>query len=392
MRELGFRHAFLAEPRNFLERRLDRGVPALGLDRQRDRERPGDFSRREARVDPVGQPELVAHPHAQPRGQRRLAESRIGEGAGEELRRRTNEVGRLRHHDIGARLVGHQDRLLPGRRLRHANRRQRAAGPSEPVGESVFEAIQNARRLHVADDDQLQRRGAVTIDVEGAQLVARQRFDLRDALLGGAPAKGVALGIDRARGGLEGPVRRLVLLLAYRADEPLLLLLELLRGEDRQAKDLDERVQQHVAIPRERRASDVHAHEVGGIRRQRKRRAAALQRFGNLELGAALGALHHLFGRQGGNEPPVARREEGSGIEAARKRHGRIEVVLEHVEAGPVAERPPVHPLRKARPPFAGGRPGVRRLKPLLPAAGIGPRSGCRPGRWPTRRAARPRP
>ena len=105
-----------------------------GLTVTADDEGPGDVRRVEARVDPVGQALRVPDAHAQARRQRGLAQRRVGEGAGQELRiaRASASTGSSITTSALA-LSGIADRLL-GRRRPAATGDLGSACPAGPPG------------------------------------------------------------------------------------------------------------------------------------------------------------------------------------------------------------------------------------------------------------------
>ena len=340
---------------NLVERGGQGGVAALGLDGEADHERTRDVSGREARMDPVRQPLGVANAHAQPRGQRGLAERGVGDRRGQVVGIGARQARRHREHDVGIGLVGDLDRLGPRPRRRRRRGEDRRIRPRRPRLQGRFQPVEHAAGLHVSHDHEREGGGSVALPVVGLERAALERLDSFDPLVGRQAVQGVVRRIDPPHRGLVGAKGRLFLLLPDRSDEPLLLLVELVGGEGRRAQHLDERVEQQIDVAGEGRSRDVHADRVAGIRRKGQARGAALEILGELQLGPARGPLHQLAGGDRSDETAVRRGIEAARPQRARERDRRVESVLENEEPGAVSKRPRSDGVDEGRTPRRGG-------------------------------------
>ena len=236
----------------------------------------------------------------------------MAERARQEVGVGARQVRRQREHDVGAGLVGHLDRLGPRpRRRRHRRRESRDPVPASttpgppPAGRGAGRPPRRPRRRARA-----RRRRSARGSTPRAS-PALEPLDPRDPLLARQAVQRMVRRIDPAHRRLVGAQRGLLLLLPDRADQPLLLLVELLGREGRRAQHLDERVEQQIGVARKRRARDVHADRIARVRGKGKARGAALEVLGELELRPARGPLHQLAGGDRGDETAVRRAHRG---------------------------------------------------------------------------------
>ena len=183
------------------------------------------------------------------------------------------------------------------------------AGPAGQPRERLLQPVEDAVGIHVADEHERERRGAVARAVERLEVGATERLHPRDPLLARVAIQRVVRRIDAAHRRLVGAGGGLFLLLADRADQALLLLVELLGREGRRAEDLDQRVEQEIGVAREGAAADVHADRVRGVRGKGEARGAGSR--GPRRAGASCGARSPSSARPPSTEA-ISRRSGGA--------------------------------------------------------------------------------
>ena len=267
----------------------------------------------EARVDPVGQALDVPHAHAQARGQRGLAERRVGEGAGQVRRVARGSVDGSSITTSALALSGIRTVSRAGDGRRHgdsAERGVRAAAPRTRAasrGRPGSCRRRRRRRRRVAACPRRSAAGRTPTSSSRVSASTRRSAPPRCADGTGGPG-------DRCAARPSSYARTPVWSCCWRI-EPTMRFFSFSSSSAGKTgvRRISTSRSSSISTSRERaEPADVHADRIGGVGGKRQGRAAALELFRDLELRAPLRPLGELPRGHRGEEPPVrAERREG---------------------------------------------------------------------------------